>query len=228
VLISGVIDFAAQFAPYKDLAAALRPFALAAGGDSAHDLAHLGRVWRNVLAITDQEGGDREILTAACLLHDCVDVPKDSALRSSASRMAAEKARSVLAGLGWPPDKAGRVAHTIEAHSYSAGIEPETLEAKILQDADRLDAIGHIGIARCFAVSGRLCRPLYDPQDPAAARRDLDDRRFAIDHFRTKLLRLAGSFRTPTGNRLAAARHQIVSDFLEGFLREVSGGPDVL
>ncbi len=220
------MEFAAQFAPYEELAEALRPHALVARGDSAHDMAHLSRVWRNVVAIAGQEGGDREILTAACLLHDCVDVPKDSALRSSASRLAAEKAQAPLSTLGWPPERAGRVAHAIEAHSFSAGIEPETLEAKILQDADRLDAIGYIGIARCFAVSGRIDRSLYDPQDPAATQRDLDDRRFAIDHFSTKLLKLSGSFQTPTGNRLAAARHKIVLDFLEGFLREVAGTPD--
>ena len=114
------------------------------------------------------------------------------------------------------------VAHAIEAHSFSANVVPTTLEAKILQDADRLDAIGHIGIARCFYVSGRLGRAIYDPENPDASNRELDDAKYAVDHFYTKLLKLAGSFRTETGSKLGAERHKTTRDFLNGLLTEVS------
>lgn len=211
-----------KFAPFDGLAEYLLPHVIGNADDASHDMSHLLRVWRNVQAISETEGGDREVLVAATLLHDCVDVPKNSPLRPRASRMAADKAKPLLADYGWPKDKVASVAHAIEAHSFSAQIEPETIEAMILQDADRLDAIGYVGIARCFYVSGRLERGLYDLADPSAANRDLDDLSFAIDHFSTKLLKLSGSFRTEAGQALATARHGIVEEFLSGFLAEVS------
>ena len=116
------------------------------GDDGSHDLAHIHRVFKNALKIQAGEGGDAEILAAAVLLHDCVAVEKSSPLRSQASRLAAEKASGILAGLGWPEAKIAAVAHAILTHSFSANIPPETLEAKMLQDADRLDAIGMVGV----------------------------------------------------------------------------------
>jgi uncharacterized protein len=106
------------------------------------------------------EGGNISILAAATVLHDCVSVEKNSPLRSKASRFAAQRAAEILRMRRWDDATIERVAHTIEAHSFSADIAPLTIEAKILQDADRLDAIGAIGVARCFYVAGRLRRPL--------------------------------------------------------------------
>ena len=105
--------------------------------DGAHDAAHLQRVWKNALAIQATEGGDLEILAAAVLLHDCVAVEKDSPQRALASWLAAEKASRILDKLDWPQQRIAAVTHAIESHSYSGGIAPESLEAKILQDADR-------------------------------------------------------------------------------------------
>lgn len=124
--------------------------------------------------------------------------------------------------IGWSQSDIAAVAHAIEAHSFSANVKPITLEAKILQDADRLDAIGHIGIARCFYVSGRMSRAIYDPNDPKATNRPLDDNQFAIDHFYTKLLRLAGSFQTDTGRQLSVKRHEIMKNFVDGLLNEIA------
>lgn len=213
---------ARHFAPHQKTAKDLIPHAIGKSGDAAHDGSHLLRVWRNVQAISESEGGDGEILVAATLLHDCVDVAKSSRNRSRSSRLAAEKARGLLVGRGWPTERAALVGHAIEAHSYSAQIAPLTIEAKILQDADRLDAIGYIGIARCFYVSGRLGRAIYDAEDPIGANRDLDEMQFAIDHFQTKLLRLAGSFQTEAGAALAERRHKVVQDFLAGLVDEVA------
>ena len=136
--------------------------------------------------------------------------------------MAAQKAIEILTRVDWEQDKVQMVAHAIEAHSFSANVIPTTLEAKILQDADRLDAIGHIGIARCFYVSGRLGRAIYDPENPDASNRELDDAKYAVDHFYKKLLQLSGSFQTETGSQLGAERHKITRDFLNGLLDEVS------
>lgn len=214
----------AAFAPMQSLAASLLPYALEPSDDGAHDLAHLQRVWQNTRSLHAQEGGDLEVLLAAVLLHDCVAVEKSSPLRSQASRLAAQKASRVLADMAWASTKIAAVAHAIEAHSFSANIIPTSLEAKILQDADRLDAMGMVGVARTFYVAGRLGCALYDPQDPEANERDYDDTRFCLDHFQTKLLHLADGFQTTTGQHLAQIRHKHLQSFLDLFKKEIAIG----
>jgi len=208
------------FSPHEALAEALLPHATSSD-DGSHDIAHLQRVWSNAAAILAQEGGAADIVAAATLLHDCVSVEKNDPLRAQASRLAARKAEGVLRSLGWENARIAQVAHAIEAHSFSAGIAPETLEARILQDADRLDAIGMVGVARCFYVAGRMGSALYDPADPEAAFRPLDDKRFAIDHFENKLFKLAAGFQTAEGTRLAALRQARLRRFLDEFLDEI-------
>lgn len=211
------------FAPFEMLAERLLPHALEHGEDGSHDLSHLARVWKNAAAIQRQEGGDAEVLCAAALLHDCVSVEKNSPDRNRASRLAAEKASALLRSPGWDEARTGLAAHAIEAHSFSANIEPVTVEAKILQDADRLDAIGVIGAARCFYIAGRMGSALYDWRDPHAENRPLDDKRFALDHFRTKLFGLASGFRTETGRRMATERHRRLEAIFDDFLAEADG-----
>ncbi|MCL9801405.1 HD domain-containing protein [Pseudomonas sp. AKS31] len=210
-----------SFTPLEALASALLPHALEPSDDGAHDLAHLQRVWHNVRTLHAEEGGDLQVLLAAVLLHDCVAVEKNSPLRAQASRLAAEKASAVLATLGWPDEKISAAFHAIEAHSFSANMTPRTLEAKIVQDADRLDSLGMLGVARTFYVAGRMGSALYDPQDPEAKQRDYDDTRFCLDHFQTKLLHLADGFQTAAGQRLAQVRHQRLKGFMEQFKEEI-------
>ncbi|MGG7673184.1 HD domain-containing protein [Pseudomonas sp. WC2] len=209
------------FTPMEALAAELLPHALEPSDDGAHDLAHLQRVWHNVRTLHEEEGGDLEVLLAAVLLHDCVAIEKNSPLRSQASRLAADKASSVLTELNWPSAKIAEVAHAIEAHSFSANITPLTLEAKVVQDADRLDSLGMLGVARTFYVAGRMGSALYDPRDPEAKHREYDDTRFCLDHFQTKLLHLADGFQTAAGQRLAQIRHQRLKGFMEQFKEEI-------
>jgi uncharacterized protein len=209
-----------QFAPHEVLALTLLPLHQSAG-DGAHDLSHIERVWRSIKTIQAEEGGDLEILAASVLLHDCVQAPKNSPLRESASRLSAAEARNRLEELRWETTRIQAVAHAIESHSFSAGIVPETLEAKILQDADRLDAIGLTGIARCFYTAGQMSSSLYDPADPRGNARPLDDRRFALDHFPKKLLKLADGFKTPAGRILAQERQQALQAFYDGMLAEI-------
>jgi len=210
-----------SFTPLEALASALLPHALEPSDDGAHDLAHLQRVWHNVRTLHAEEGGDLQVLLAAVLLHDCVAVEKNSPLRAQASRLAAEKASAVLSTLGWPDEKISAAFHAIEAHSFSANMTPRTLEAKIVQDADRLDSLGMLGVARTFYVAGRMGSALYDPQDPEAKQRDYDDTRYCLDHFQTKLLHLADGFQTAAGQRLAQVRHQRLKGFMEQFKEEI-------
>ncbi len=209
-----------RFDPYEGLAARLL-HAVELEGDGAHDHSHLERVWLNVQQIHAQEGGDLEILAASVLLHDCVHVPKNSPDRSRASHLAAVRARSVLQSLSWNPERVDIVTDAIETHSYSAGLEPRTLEGRILQDADRLDAIGFIGIARCFYTAGRLGSQIYEPSDPQGTQRELNDALYALDHFPRKLLLLAEGFNTNAGQRLARARHESLQQFYCGILAEL-------
>jgi uncharacterized protein len=115
------------------------------------------------------------------------------------------------------------VGDAIRAHSYSAGLTPGSLEGRILQDADRLDAIGAVGIARCFYTAGRMGSKLYDALDPQGKERDLDDRRYALDHFPMKLLRLATGFQTQAGSRMAQERHSRLQAFYDVFRAELDG-----
>jgi uncharacterized protein len=134
--------------------------------------------------------------------------------------LSAERARVAVAPLGWKQDRVDRLAHAIEAHSFSAAVPPETLEARILCDADRLDAVGAIGIARCFYVGGRMGSALYDPADLDASHRPVDDRRFAYDHFAAKLFRLGAGFLTQAGRTMAAERIATMERFVTAFRAE--------
>ncbi len=212
------------FAPYQGLADFLLGAfdANAAGG--SHDVSHIVRVWRNAMHIARTEPDcDTEILLAAAILHDCVAVEKNSPQRPFASRLSAVRAREIVAPLQWTPERVDALAHVIETHSFSAALVPTTLEAKVFQDADRLDAIGAIGVARCFHVGGRIDGALYDIGDPGAEARPLDDGRYALDHFAAKLFKVSEGFLTPEGQRMAAARTQRMAEFVAAFRGEIEG-----
>jgi len=211
-----------RFSPFVELASRLLPLN-SDEGDGSHDVSHLERVWANAKRIQAEDGGDLESIAAAVFLHDCFHVPKNSPLRSGASRLAAEKAGKALEALSWEQSRIEIVKSAILTHSFSAGLAPTSLEGRILQDADRLDAIGFTGIARCFYTAGRMGSSLYDHADPAGARRALDDRAFALDHFPLKLLKLAGEFQTAAGRRLAAERAHVLRSFHDGMLQEIAG-----
>ncbi len=190
-------------------------------GDTAHDDGHVARVVRQALRLAAAEGARLDVVLPAAWLHDCVVVPKDSPDRRRASRLAADEAVRLLAAWGWGELPLEAIAHAVEAHSFSAGIEPRTLEACVVQDADRLDAIGAIGLARCLALGGAMGRPLMHPDDPFADARDPDDRAWSIDHLPVKLLRLEGLMRTAAGRAEAAVRTAWLRGFLDRLRCEV-------
>ena len=188
--------------------------------DAAHDLSHFRRVWATATQLAAGEEVDRLVLLTACYFHDIVSLPKNHPERSRSSMMAAEKTLAILqsAFADFPADRYPAVSHAIEAHSFSAKIAPETLEAKIVQDADRLEALGAIGLARVFAVSGALGVALFDAEDPFARHRGLDDKQYALDHFQTKLLTLPSTMQTEQGRHLA----QHNADFLLTYMAKLS------
>lgn len=190
--------------------------------DAAHDLGHIARVRATARQIAATEGSvDAEALDVACILHDLINLPKDAPNRALASQLSAYRAGEWLAGQGWQAPRIGIVTHAIAAHSFSAGIRPETIEAKILQDADRLEALGAIGLARMFAVAGALGRGLFDQEDPMARSRPLDDKAFALDHLEVKLFRLIPMMQTATGSAMAKERGRFLADFRTQLLREI-------
>ena len=198
----------------------------AQGMDGAHDTNHLHRVWRNAsLLLDDYPEADALVVLAGCYLHDLVNLAKNDPERHLASRKAAQLARQQLAELDFPPNKLAAVAHAIESHSFSAGIRPETIEAKLVQDADRLDALGAVGLARLFYTAGRMDSALAHPDDPMALQRDLDDKAYALDHIDTKLATLPGKMQTAAGRRLAEARMQELIAFRDTFIAEWAASP---
>lgn len=193
----------------------------AAGGDAAHDLEHVRRVAANARELAAAEGASLEIVLPAAWLHDCVTVPKDSPQRVTASRLAAAQAVGWLREWGWPEVLLPDTAHAIEAHSFSAGIAPRTIEAKVVQDADRLDALGAVGLARCLMLGGALGRMLYATDDPFCELRPPDDRTACVDHFYTKLLKLEATMQTESGKKEAKRRTEFLREFLVQLRREM-------
>jgi len=189
--------------------------------DGAHDISHVRRVVKNCVYLTDIEDANSSITIPAAWLHDCVAVAKDSPLRAQGSHLAADAAVAFLAEHNYPKDQLDEVYHAIEAHSYTAAIPTRTLEAQIVQDADRLDSLGAIGIARCLLVGGHLNRPLCDATDPFCDDREPDDSRYTIDHFYNKLFKLPDTMQTEAGRAEAHRRAGLMREFLDNLRAEI-------
>jgi len=189
--------------------------------DAAHDAAHVQRVAVNAIKFAQQENANLEIVLPAVWLHDCVTVAKNSELRSQASQLSAEKAEELLNDWDYPSQHIQAIKHAIAAHSYSANIKPETLEAKIVQDADRIDSIGAIGVARMMMVGGKMDCTLYHEQDPFCRNREAEDRKWTVDHFYSKLLKLNSGFHTQAAKQEAQRRHDYMLNFLKQLESEI-------
>lgn len=188
--------------------------------DTAHDLGHVGRVVLSSTRLCQEEGANLSIVFAAAWLHDCVPVPKNSPGRSGASRLCAQAATKFLIEAGWDSNQIPSIAHAIEAHSFSAEIEPTTPEARVVQDADRLDALGAHGLARCIATGASMGTGLVHPTDPWARDRPLDDAQWSVDHFFAKLFKLPAMMRTQAGRAEAERRVEVLRVFLRELARE--------
>jgi uncharacterized protein len=189
--------------------------------DAAHDISHVRRVVKNVTYLTEFEEANPMVTLPSAWLHDCVAVAKDSPLRAQGSRLAAKAATDFLASIGYPADLLPETYHAIEAHSYSANIPTRSLEAEIVQDADRLDSLGAIGIARCLLVGGRLNLQMFHHDDPFCDDREPDDSRYTIDHFYAKLFKLPDTMKTEAGRAEAKRRAHLMQRYLDDLRKEM-------
>jgi len=189
--------------------------------DPAHDIAHIKRVVTSGIALAELENADLAIVIPACWLHDCVNVAKDSPQRSQGSVLSAKRAIEYLTEVGYPAQYFEAIEHAISAHSYSANIATTTLEAAVVQDADRLDALGAIGLSRCLMLGGSWGSSLYQTDDPFAKARPLNDKQYSVDHFFAKLQGLVGTMKTSAGLTEAKTRWQFMSQFLSQLGHEV-------
>jgi uncharacterized protein len=194
--------------------------------DLAHGWEHVLRVYHLAMYIAEQEGADAFIVGAAALLHDIGRLVQQKGV-PHAERSVSES-RPLLEGYSLDPTQIEAILHAIQAHSYSRGIEPRTLEAGVVRDADRLDGLGAIGILR-WAISGTLKRKpatrTYHPEDPFAERREPDDKHYMLDHFFTKLLKLENSMVTETGRQMAQSRSAYMRSYLQEFKTELELSP---
>jgi|TARA_B100000959_G_scaffold236316_1_gene255066 uncharacterized protein len=189
--------------------------------DPAHDFDHVMRVYTNAKKIVKEEKADEKLVLSAALLHDIVSYPKSSKRSKFSSIDSAKKSKIILKKYGFSEKEITIVSDAIKDHSFSQNKVPETLEGKILQDADRLDALGAIGIARVFATSGSLNRSFYNIDDPFCTKRNPDDDLWAVDHFFNKLLKLESLMNTRSGKIEAKKRTNVLQEFLKQLKDEI-------
>lgn len=190
--------------------------------DAGHDINHIKRVVKSAKQFCLAENANMWVVLPAAWLHDCIQVAKNSPLRNQASRLAADEAITLLSQWSYPDAHYESIHHAIMAHSFSANITCQTLEAKVVQDADRMDALGAIGIARTMLVGAKFGNPLTFHKDPFCYDRKPDDQAAIIDHFYTKLLGLKDSFQTIAGKNEAAQRHEYMETFLQQLEQEIT------
>ncbi len=196
-------------------------------GELAHDRWHLERVNLWALRLAPEAAVDPDIAGATALVHDLAVVPKESPDRPQGGERSARLAAEPLRAAGYPDDEIMAIVEAVRTSSWSRGLAPTSALGALLQDADRLDAIGALGIARVFACAQAMSRPerpgrFYDPQDPAAvADRPYDDRFQAVDHFAAKLLKLAAGMHFPSARAEAQVRQATIRTFLAALADEV-------
>jgi uncharacterized protein len=194
---------------------------IVAKNDPAHDFEHILRVYKNAEKICKSEKADKKLVLSAVLLHDIISFPKSDKRSKTASTKSAIKAKKILKRFNFSMTEIKIIMDAIESHSFSKNKKPKTLEGKILQDADRLDALGSIGIARTFAVSGGENRPFYNKYDPFCSNRKPDDQKWAVDHFYKKLLLLQTRMNTRFARNEAKRRTKILKKFLNDLKTEI-------
>lgn len=192
-----------------------------AKNDPAHDFEHILRVYKNAEKICKTEKANKKLVLSAVLLHDIVSFPKSDKRSKTASIKSAIKAKKILKRFNFSMTEIKIIMDAIESHSFSKNKKPKTLEGKILQDADRLDALGSIGIARTFAVSGGENRPFYNKYDPFCSNRKPDDQKWTVDHFYKKLLLLQTRMNTRFAKNEAKRRTKILKKFLNDLKKEI-------
>ena len=189
--------------------------------DPAHDFEHIMRVYKNAQKIAKKEKANTKLVLAAALLHDVISFPKSDHRSKASSTKSAIEAQKILKKYDYSNDEIKLVSDAIHDHSFSKGVVPRTVEGKVLQDADRLDALGAIGIARTFAVGGSEKRPFYSKHDAFCHIRKPDDQNWTLDHFYKKLLLLEKKMNTKSAKIEARRRTKIMKKFLNDLKKEL-------
>lgn len=188
----------------------------------AHDWKHVRRVEKIAETLTEKEDADEKVVKASVLLHDIGRKKEDEGEIENHAEWGTEKAEEILEGLGYEKEFIEEVQHCIRSHRYSKDPEPESREAKVLSDADNLDALGATGIARTFTYGGEHGRVIADPElsaedDPERSGSN------SFNHLQKKILKLKGRMYTNSGIEVAEERQEYVKDFVERFKDEMSG-----
>lgn len=190
---------------------------------SGHDWHHIHRVWRLASQIATQEGANQQVVELGALVHDIADWK----FHGGDDKAGPREAALLLMREGAPQSIIAPVVDIVATISFKgAGVSTamQTLEGKCVQDADRLDAIGAIGIARCFAYGGYAGRLMYDPDLPPVLHATAEAYKAAkgtsLNHFYEKLFLLKDRMNTSSGRALAESRHQVMQDFVAQFLAE--------
>jgi len=191
------------------------------GNDIAHDFEHVMRVYSNAKILAEKEKANKKLVLSAALLHDIVVYPKSDPRSKKSSIKSSKESKKIMKKYDFTKDEIKIVSEAIDEHSFSKHKTPKTLVGKILQDADRLDAIGAIGIARVFAVGGSENRPLYSTSDPFCIKRSPNDKNWTLDHFYRKLLVLEKDMNTKTAKKISHKRTKILRNYLDCLKTEI-------
>ena len=191
--------------------------------DATHDWFHIERVWKTAKKIAQEEGADMFIVEMAALLHDIDDFK----FNENGTTL---KSKSWLESLGLDSDTIDKIVHIVENISFKGSAEEnkiQTLEGKVVQDADRLDAIGAFGVARAFTYAGYKNIPIFNPAVEIRNNMSFDEYKknegSAINHFHEKLLLLKDRMNTKAGKFLAEDRHNFMETYLKQFFKEANG-----
>ena len=189
--------------------------------DPAHDFEHIMRVYKNAQKICKKEKANEKLVLSATLLHDIVSYPKSDRRSKMSSIESAKKSKQILKKYDFDENEITIISDAIRDHSFSQQRIPKTIEGKILQDSDRLDALGAIGIARVFATGGSLKRHFYNIDDPFCEKRKSDDKTWTVDHFFQKLLKLESLMNTKSGKLEAKRRTTFLKEYLKQLKKEI-------
>lgn len=190
----------------------------------SHDFSHTERVYNLAVKIAKAEKADLKIIKAAALLHDIARCKEEKGEIKCHAETGAELAEEILKEINFPADKILKVKDCIKVHRYSKNLKANTKEEEILQDADRLDAIGAITIGRIFQYSAKQNRPAHTPNIPPRQVYDTQKSTSAINHFYEKILKITpDTFKTQKAKKIAKKRYDFTKKFVDQFIKEWEG-----
>lgn len=189
----------------------------------SHDWHHVQRVEQLAeTLLIERDDANERVLRLATLLHDIGRMREDRGIIDDHAVWGAKEANRILSDIGISSTEIKQIHHCIRAHRYSNDIEPQTIEAELLCDADNLDALGAVGIARCFSFGGELGQTLHDPEIPIETD-ETTGGQTQLNHFYKKILTLPERMYTEPGRRIAESRKSVVEEFVERFEQEAAG-----